>query len=99
MITGVTVEPLNFLKVIEKGISDSTLTDTWGHVVLPQVWCFKGNYVKPVHSRNISFKKFEILPLSVDINTDEIYDAYVDINEDMLLDMNVYNSLIKKTTC
>ena len=55
MITGVTAEPLYFLKVMEKGISDGTLNDTWRHVILPEVRYFKGNYLKPVCSRNISF--------------------------------------------
>ena len=30
LFTGVNAEPLYFLKITEKGISDGTLTDTWG---------------------------------------------------------------------
>ena len=31
------------MKITEKEISDGTLTDTWGHVVLPGLRYFKGN--------------------------------------------------------
>ena len=44
----------------------------------------------------MSFKKFDILPLDVVITPEEIFDTYVDINENMLLDINLYNSLIQK---
>ena len=62
LFTGVNTEPLYFLKVKEKRISDGMITDTWGHVVLPVARYFKRNYLKPVCSTNMSFKKFDILP-------------------------------------
>ena len=96
LFTGVNTDPLYFLKITEKGISDGTLTDAWGHVVLPGLQYFKGNYLKPVRSRNLSFKKFDILPLSVIITPDEVCDTYVEIDKSMLLDMKIYNSLIQK---
>ena len=57
---------------MERGISDGNPTDTWVHVILPGVRYFKGNYLKSVRFRNVSFKKFEILPLSVVKTPDEI---------------------------
>ena len=54
------------------------------------------NHLEPVRSRNIFFKKFEILPMSVIITPDEIYNNYVEINEDTLLNINVYNNLFQK---
>ena len=41
----------------------------------------------------ISFKKFEILSMSVVITPYELYNTYVEINEDRLLDINVHNNL------
>ena len=96
LFTGVNAETLYFLKITEKGISGGTLTDTWGHVVLPGLRYFKGKYLKPVRSRNISFKKFDILPMSVIITPDEVYDTYVEIDQNMLSDVKIYNSLIQK---
>ena len=75
LFTGVSTEPIYFLKTTEKGISDGILTDTWGHVELPGLQYFKRNYLKPIHSRNTSFKKFDILPISA-INTRQVFDIW-----------------------
>ena len=75
---------------------DGTLTGTWGHLVLLELRYFNGNYLKPFRSRNISFKKFDVLPMSVIITPEEVYDTYVEIHKNMLLDVKIYNSLIQK---
>ena len=97
VFTGVSAEPLYFLKIVEKGISNDTLSDNWGHVNLPGLRYFTGYYLKPVRSRSMQFKKFELLLLNIFITPDEVYDTYVEINSEMLLDVNVYNQLIQKT--
>ena len=97
VFTGVSAEPLYFLKLVEKGISDDTLSDNWRHVILPVLRYFTGYYLKPVRSTSMQFKKFELLPLNVFITPDEVYDTYVEISSEMLLDVNVYNELIQKT--
>lgn len=96
VFTGTTAEPLFFLKLNEKGICDSTMSDTWGHVIMAGEKYFKGNYLKVVRSRKMNFKKFDVLPLEVLVSPDEIYDTYVEINEQMHLDHDLYNSLIRK---
>ena len=55
LFTGFNTELRYFLKFKEKRVSDVTVTDTWGHVILPSARYFKGNYLKPVRSRNMSF--------------------------------------------
>ena len=75
---------------------DGTLTGTWGHLVLLELRYFNGNYLKPFRSRNISFKKFDVLPMSVIVTPEEVYDTYVEIHKNMLLDVKIYNSLIQK---
>ena len=50
----------------------------------------------PLFYRNITFKKFDILPMSVIITPDEVYDTYVEIDKNMLLNVIIYNSLIQK---
>ena len=66
---------------------DGTLTGTWGHLVLLELRYFNGNYLKPFRSQNISFKKFDVLPMSVIITPEEVYDTYVEIHKNMLLDV------------
>ena len=97
VFTGVSAEPLHFLKIVEKGISNDTLSDKCGHAILPGVRYFTGYYLKPARSRSMQFKKFELIPLNVFITPDEVYDTYAEINSEMLLDVNVYNELIHKT--
>ena len=97
LLKGANTEPLYFLKVIDKGIAAVTLSDKWGHIILPGTRYFTCHYLKTVRSRNISYKKFEILPLVVYITPDEIQDTYVDISDDMLLNANTYNALIQKS--
>ena len=53
-------------------------------------------FLNPVRSRNSSFKKFDILPVSVIITPDEVYDTYVEIDKNILLDVTTYSSLIQK---
>ena len=77
---------------MKKGILDGTLRDTWGHVVLPGLRYFKGNYLKTVCLRNISFKKFDTLLMSVVITPDEVYDTYVELDKNMFLDVKMCNS-------
>lgn len=41
LITSFTAEPLYFLNVMQKGIFDGILTDTWGHIILPEYCILK----------------------------------------------------------
>ena len=96
LFTGASSEPLYFIKLTEKGVSDGTITDNWGHIISPGLRYFKGNYLKAVRSRSISHKKFDVLLLPVLITPDEVYDTYVEIDKNMMLDINIYNNLIQK---
>ena len=86
-------EPLYFVQLIEKGESDDKHTDPYGHIVLPGGRYFKGYYLKFVRSKSISFKQLQIL-LTIILNPDEIYNTYVDSNEKLQLDINIYNALL-----
>ena len=43
-------------------------------------------------------KKFQVLPTTIVIWPDEIYDTYVDIDENLQLHINVYNKQSKLLT-
>ena len=57
---------------------------------------FKGNYLKPTRSRNISHKKFQILRTSILFPPDEIYDTYLEIDDDLQFNFNIYFALVAK---
>ena len=73
-------------------ISDGTLMGTWGH----RVTIFQRELFETLSFTKHSFKKFDVLPMSVILTPAEVYDTYVEIDKNMLLDMKIYNSLIQK---
>ena len=85
LITGNTIKPLYFVKVTEKGIAEENLTDPYDHFLCEGECYFKGQYLKLTRSRNLNNKQFQTLPTNVIISTDEIYDTYVDIDDNMQL--------------
>ena len=93
-VTGSNTEPLYFVQVTEKGISEKKLSDPYGHVILPGERYFKGYYLKFIRSRSISFKQLQVLPTSIVLSPDEIYDTYVDTDEQVQLDINVNDILV-----
>ena len=69
----------------------------YGHVILSGEKYFKGHYFQIGRSRSISMKQPAVLAGDIYLSTDEIYDTYVDINTNLQLDINIYNSLPHKT--
>ena len=78
------------MKVTEKGIAEENLTDPYDHFLC------EGECLKLTRSRNLNNKQFQTLPTNVIISPDEIYDTYVNIDDNMQLNVNIYNSLISK---
>ena len=57
---------------------------------------FQGYYLKLCRSKDIKVKKFTILPAKIAVTPDQVYDTYVDINDDLEINSNIYNMLIAK---
>ena len=71
--------------------------DPYNHFIGKGEWYFKGRYLKQTRSRKLNFKQFEVLHTDIIISPDEIFDTYVDINDDsMQINVNLYNSLMRK---
>ena len=98
LFTGHPAEPLYFAKVVEKGAAVEDMKDVYGHVIhnTGELY-FQGNYLKLTKSRALNYKKFQLLPTNVLFPPDEIYDTYVDIDFELQLNINIYNSLISKS--
>ena len=45
---------------------------------------------------SLNTKKLHVLPTSVLLHPDDVYDTYVEIDNDLQLTMNIYNALIAK---
>ena len=96
LFTGASSEPLYLVKVVSKGIADERLSDSWDRLILPKSRYFTGHYLKLARSRNILTKKFDLIPLTVYITPDEIYDSYIEIDENLFLDSKIYDAFMQK---
>ena len=72
------------------------ISDPYGHFVAKGERYFQGYYLKLCRSKDIKVKKITILPAKIAVTPDEVYDMYVDINDDLEIDCNIYNVLIAK---
>ena len=80
------VEPLYFVKFIWKDIAEMDISDPCGHFVAKGERYFQGYYLKLCRSKYIKVKKITILPTKIAVTPDEVYDTYVDINDDLEID-------------
>ena len=96
LFSGSSVEPLYFVKLVSKGVAEMDISDPYGHFVTKGERYFQGYYLKLCQSKDIKVKKFTTLQAKVVVAPDEIYDTYVDINNNLELDCNIYNMLIAK---
>ena len=96
LASGRTMETLYFVLVKEKGIAGEVMKDCYDHVMSVGDMFFRGNYLKLTRSRNPNFKQFQIIQREVLLSPDEVIDTYVDINDDLEMNVNIYNGLTTK---
>ena len=96
LFSGSTIEPLYFVQITGKGIVNEEISDPYKHC-LESMPYFQGLYFKAVRSKNSRIKKFSTIPTRM--TPDEIYDTYVNFNDNLELDVNTYNMLIRKANC
>ena len=96
LFSGSQNEPLHFVKVTEKGTAEKDLTDPYCHFIRTSEKFLKGYYLKQCRSKQISKKKFQILSTPIVFAPDEVFDTYVDIMDDLDLDVQFFKLLIKK---
>ena len=86
-------KPVYFIKVEEKGIAECELRDRFGHVILVGEPYFKGNYLQKIRSRNISKFQFKLLPNPVYLEPDEVYQPFVEIDENLTITKELYMTI------
>ena len=96
LVSGRTMEPLYFVMVKEKGVAGEMMKDCCDHAMSVGDMFFRGNYLKLTRPRNPNFKQFQIIQREVLLSPDEVNDTYVDINDDLQMNVSIYNGLITK---
>ena len=86
-------EPVYFIQVEEKGIAVCELRDRFGHVVLVGEPYCKRNYLQKIRSRNISKFQFKLLLNPVYLETDEVYQPFVETDENLTITKELYMTL------
>ena len=72
------------------------LADSYGHFITSEETFLKEFYLKMSRSKQISKKKFQILPSSIVFAPDKVCDTYIEISDDLNLDVKSFNLLIQK---
>ena len=82
--------------VTEKRKAHEDLTDSYGHFVTSMGKYLKIFYLKMSRYKQFSKKKFQVLPTPIVFAPDEVCDTYVDIFNDLHLDVQSFKLLIQK---
>ena len=83
------------MQITDKGVAEDNISDPYGHFIAKGEKYFQGFYLKLDFKKK---KRFSTISTKIVIASDEIYDNYVDFNDELKLDINIY-MLIKKASC
>ena len=89
-------DPFYFVKVTEKGTAIKDMTYPYSNSIHTDELFFRRNYLKLTRLRSLNDKKFQILPISVLFSLDDMHNTYVEIDNDLQLNINIYNALVAK---
>ena len=97
-LTGNVNELLYFVKLVGKRVATDYLKDTCWHVIRTGELYFTGNYLKIIRPRSINHKEFKLIPTTVVFEPDEVYDTYVNINQNLRININFVTLFYWKLT-
>ena len=61
------------------------MSGIYGHRISRGELCLRGNYLKVVRSKNMLWKKLEILNYQVLIPPDEVFETFVEVADDLTM--------------
>ena len=69
------------------------MSDMYGHRISKGELHLRGNYLKEVRSKNMLGKKFEILNYEVLMPSDEVFETFVEVADDLTMSCRSYLAL------
>ena len=90
-------EPLYFAKVIEKNVAKDEIHDRFGHTIFPEERYIKAKYLRSIRSKKQNYKQYSIMENYVFIKPDEVFELFVEINQDLSIKNDVYMELVRKS--
>ena len=83
-----------FMLVEKKGQATEKLQDRYGHVILPGELYLEGRYLHKSRSRHPSKKKFNVLEHTVYISPGEIFETFVEFDDDLTMGNESYSKYL-----
>ena len=87
-------DPEYFVLVEKKGPATEKLQDRYGHVILPGELYLEGRYLHKSHSRHPNKKKFNVLDHTVYISPGEIFETFVEFDDDLTMGNESYSKYL-----
>ena len=87
-------DPVYFVLVEEKGQATEKLQDWYGHVILPGELYLEGRYLHKSRSRHPNKKKFKVLDHTVYISPGEIFETFVEFDDDLTMGNESYSKYL-----
>ena len=84
------------IKETEKGKAIEKMSDNYGHNIMEGELYFRGNYLQLVRSKKISNKQFKIIEKDVIISPAEVFETFIDVQEDLTLAVDYYLGLVRR---
>ena len=72
------------------------MTDRYGHVIFDGEEYLKGKHLKSIRSKDIRFKKYELMKDDVLIGPDEVFEIYIDPDSALNLARDCFKCLLTK---
>ena len=70
------------------------MSDNYGHNIMEGELYFRGNYLQLVRSKKISNKQFKIIEKDVIISPEEVFETFIDVQEDLTMAVDYYLALV-----
>ena len=87
-------DPEYFVLVEKKGPATEKLQDRYGHVILPCKLYLEGRYLHKSRSCHPNKKKFNVLDHTVYISPGEIFETFVELDDDLTMGNESYSKYL-----
>ena len=87
-------DPVYFVLLEKKSQATEKLQDRYGHVILPSELYLEGRYLHKSRSRHPSKKKFNVLGRTVYISPGEIFETFVEFDDDLTMGNESYTKYL-----
>ena len=78
----------------EKGKATEKMSDSYGDNIMEGELYFRGNYLQLVRCKKISNKQFKIIEKDVIIYPEEVFETFIDVQEDLIMTVGYYLALV-----